>query len=90
LLTDEEILEEATEEPKPTWSKFVKDNIYNTPYDDNSSDSFSLEQKLQQIKEELSHIQKPYTFEELIDIYSKSDYNSELLLQHALLLLLKN
>jgi hypothetical protein len=89
LLTEEEILEEVKEESKSTWSEFVKNNIYNTPYDDVSSDPV-LEEKCEQIKKELSHIQKPYTLEEVLDIYSKSGYNPELLLQHALLLLLKD
>ena len=43
----------------------------------------------QEVREELAHIKKPYTLEEIFEQYSSGSYNAELLLQHALLLLLK-
>ena len=41
------------------------------------------------IMQELGHIKQPYNLKEILDKYSEGDYNAELLLQHALLLLLK-
>jgi hypothetical protein len=43
----------------------------------------------QQVKEELAHIEKPYSLEKILEQYSSGSYNAELLLQHALLLLVK-
>lgn len=45
--------------------------------------------KIKEIKNELNHIQKPYSLKEILDLYCKGDYNAELLLQHALLHLIK-
>lgn len=36
------------------------------------------------LRKEISHIQKPYTVNEIIDHYVKGGYNAELLLQHCL------
>jgi predicted nuclease with TOPRIM domain len=43
----------------------------------------------EEVKEELAYIQKPYSLDEILEQYSSGNYNAELLLQHALLLLLK-
>ena len=45
--------------------------------------------QIEDLRNELKHIQKPYTVLEIIDKYSTRDYNAELLLQHALLHLIK-
>ena len=36
------------------------------------------------LRETLAHIKQPYTIEEIKKIYISGQYNSELLLQHAL------
>lgn len=57
-----------------------------------SEASKKINQALEQIEDlrnELKHIQKPYTVLEIIDKYSTGDYNAELLLQHTLLHLIK-
>lgn len=36
------------------------------------------------LRKELAHIQKPYTVNQIIDLYTRGDYNAELLLQHCL------
>ena len=48
-----------------------------------------ISEKKKEIRKELSHIKKPYSLKEILDQYSEGDYNTELLLQHALLLLTK-
>ena len=47
-------------------------------------------QMVNQVKEELEHIQSPYTLHQILDLYCKGDYNAELLLQHSLRILIKN
>ena len=58
-----------------------------------SEASKKINQALDQIEDlrnELKHIQKPYTVLEIIDKYSTGDYNAELLLQHSLRILINN
>jgi hypothetical protein len=43
--------------------------------------------QIEKIRKDLEHIEKPYDLFELLDKYSSGDYNAELLLQHAMLLL---
>lgn len=42
-----------------------------------------------EVNQKLTHIQKPYSLEEILKQYSSGNYNAELLLQHTLLLLTK-
>lgn len=43
-----------------------------------------------QVKQEVAHIQSPYTLHQILDKYCKGDYNAELLLQHCLRILINN
>jgi hypothetical protein len=43
--------------------------------------------QIEKIRKDLEHIEKPYDLFELLDKYSSGDYSAELLLQHAMLLL---
>ena len=49
-----------------------------------------INKRQKEIRQQLAHIKKPYSLKEILDQYSEGDYNAELLLQHALLLLLTN
>jgi len=45
----------------------------------------NLKNKLaKEVNQELTHIQKPYSLEEIHKIYLSGNYNAELLLQHTL------
>ena len=46
-----------------------------------------INKRQKEIRQQLVHIKNPYSLKEILDQYSEGDYNAELLLQHALLLL---
>jgi hypothetical protein len=45
--------------------------------------------KAEIIKEELSHIKNPFTYEQILDLYIRGDYATEFLLQHCILNLIQ-
>ena len=45
---------------------------------------------IEQVKQELAHIQSPYSLHEILDQYCSGCYNAELLLQHSLKILIKD
>ena len=45
--------------------------------------------KAEIIKEELSHIKTPFTYEQILDLYIRGDCPTEFLLQHCILNLIQ-
>lgn len=51
---------------------------------------YKQQDNVNQVKQELEHIQSPYTLNKILDLYCKGSYGAELLLQHSLKILINN
>jgi hypothetical protein len=52
-------------------------------------DQYFFKDQIVEAKENLKHIETPMSFFKILEEFNKGTYNSELLLQHALLCLLR-
>jgi hypothetical protein len=52
-------------------------------------DQYFFKDQIVEAQENLKHIKKPMSFYEILESFNNNDYNSELLLQHTLLCLLR-